>query len=271
MTKTAIRLAICAICTLALAACSDDDSPNFVVTRPYAECFYSVYNTETKETTIVPDGSLTVAFDYTAMKATVTIKNVPTTSTPRDITITQMPMEISSSQYIKVDADKASVSNVTLTDFTLKWRDNSVDTDYRPVVRMSFTVNDKLQVRLFPKTVWVEGSTVTTLPGDSTYTDSKSLYIITTDPKTMQATINIKSAKFAADMPALDMNFSGIAASVDDAYLYLRASSLIPTINDTPYPGYEVTNLSGSIEGEWTTRLTFTVGSLGTVRATLAY
>ena len=66
------------------------------------------------------------------------------------------------------------------------------------------------------------------------------------EPEDMIADLKIAGAKFAQGMPSLDMEFENIPVEISSGVGYtLKCESLIPEINDVPFPNYQITNLIG--------------------------
>lgn len=79
---------------------------------------------------------------------------------------------------------------------------------------------------------------------DVPYVNENARYIIRIDRSTKTANLEINGAKFAAMMPPQNMVFPNLDIIFAREGFELQAESLIPTIGGTPYPDYEVTDVS---------------------------
>lgn len=81
---------------------------------------------------------------------------------------------------------------------------------------------------------------------DEAYVNGGSTYVIDLSEDGTVATLTINNAKFAERMPALTMQFKGIAVGFSGDNYVMSSDELIPEIADTPYPNYKITNFTGS-------------------------
>ena len=163
--------------------------------------------------------------------------------------------------------------------------ENVINVNPKPLgqaqMTMAFTVNDKYQVRMFPKTAYYGGALVTrytSAGGDEkTYTNTTPIFGVEVDLGAKTATITMHNIKFAEEMPfALDIirlpNLP-LSGDLENGYK-IEAKNIIPTVglgsNATPYPNYtfdeiemhptnsQMTNceiefkVAGQYEGEFT-------------------
>ena len=92
-------------------------------------------------------------------------------------------------------------------------------------------------------------TTVETKGVDGVYVNTEAAYVIDLSDDGAVATLTINNARFAAMMPAMTMQFKGIAVEVVDGSYVLTSDELVPEIAGTPFPRYTVTDLSGSFTG----------------------
>ena len=186
-------------------------------------CDIQVANLQYKE------GGSKISFAIPAQKfyvnATSTIWAIPTLKTP----VTVPPLGL-------------TLDNLTL--WTLTWYGQSLfDMD------LSYELDGYL-IRTIPAVHNYMGTTTTNTLDESTgaYPYTKSVYSVTMKPATMTLDITVTGAKFDNAMPELNMVFSGIPYTYTDAGLSFAADKIIPTIKDTPYDNYALTNVSGSLK-----------------------
>lgn len=99
-------------------------------------------------------------------------------------------------------------------------------------------------------------STVRTIGTEETFTDTRALFELRAEG-TDAARLLMHETRFAATMPALEMEVPAIACTGSEQTLALEAAATIPEIKGTPYERYAITDLSGGVE-KTVLRVTFT-------------
>ena len=99
-------------------------------------------------------------------------------------------------------------------------------------------------------------STVTTVASGATFTDGKALFELVADGEG-KVRILMHETRFAAEMPALEMELPGISYSGEEKTIDLSAASVTPEIKGTPFAKYVITNLTGKADSKYLT-ITFT-------------
>ncbi len=89
-------------------------------------------------------------------------------------------------------------------------------------------------------------STVTTVASGATFADGEG-----------KVRILMHETRFAAEMPALEMEIPGISYSGEEKTIDLSAASVTPEIKGTPFAKYVITNLTGKADSKYLT-ITFT-------------
>ena len=87
-------------------------------------------------------------------------------------------------------------------------------------------------------------STVTTVASGATFTDGKALFELVADGEG-KVRILMHETRFAAEMPALEMEVPGISYTGEEKTIDLSAASVTPEIKGTPFAKYVITNLTG--------------------------
>lgn len=90
-------------------------------------------------------------------------------------------------------------------------------------------------------------STVRTLATDELYTDEKALFELVPE-ETGTLRMLMHETRFAAAMPALEMEVPGIEGSGEKTTLALSAPTVVPEIKGTPFARYTITDLTGKVE-----------------------
>ncbi|MDE5707375.1 MAG: hypothetical protein K2H69_04315 [Alistipes sp.] len=135
--------------------------------------------------------------------------------------------------------------------------DTPTPDDGLPAGYVAATENTALQQgRITDDMLFFGRSTVRTIGSDETFTDSKALFELTPEGSGT-ARLLMHETRFAATMPALEMELPALACTGSERTLDLTAATLIPEIKGTPYERYAITALSGRVE-ETVFRVTFT-------------
>lgn len=113
------------------------------------------------------------------------------------------------------------------------------------------SINGQKDITLIPRELLWHGTTETRLTTvqDSVYVSYETIYKVKINPAASTAQIIVHKPKFAAAMPTLDdMVFSDIKVNYKPGGFILEAEQLIPSIADTPYPRYVITNLKADCD-----------------------
>lgn len=270
----AVLIGFCAM----LVSCSDDDKGNSIE-RTFSGCFLRITDGGEANAFINSDAQLRLFFNLDNGTADVGILNFqPSASSNKgNITLSALPWSIGEDGSVMVNLQTIpSVSSIT--NLKLAFLDRSVATSYgwmsSPVVRLSFTFNDRYDVVLYQdQYLYIDNKTiVTTLEDNSTYSpDAGTHYTVTLNPTANTATLFINGAKFADNMRAVQMTFKDIPLSFVTGGYMLDATSLIPESSETPYPQYEITDLRGTAMLDSRFSLDYTCGGKWRVNTTLNY
>lgn len=195
-----------------------------------------IYIYNAKFSTFMPNG-ISIAFEglkwsYAVGNTDVKILDV------KDVVPTWVKMREQNmndvSNYL-VDEMKISIFERRLGNFT---------PEYIPVINLSMKVGD-VEVTAIQKQRVYFGTTA--VVGESIfYPTPKPVYLVSLNPTTGLATIDIYKAKFADKMPAMDMKFENIPFQVSNTGYTLASEEIIPSIKNVPYPQYAITNLNGN-------------------------
>ena len=101
-----------------------------------------------------------------------------------------------------------------------------------------------------------DGYTYVTVASGATFTDGKALFELVADGEG-KVRILMHETRFAAEMPALEMEIPGISYSGEEKTIDLSAASVTPEIKGTPFAKYVITNLTGKADSKYLT-ITFT-------------
>lgn len=261
-----------------LTACDSDNKGNSIE-RTFTGCFLRVTDGGESSAFINGDASVRLFFDFDNDVADVAVSNFqPTASSAKGtLSITGLPWGVSEEGSMIINqATVAAVPSVTnlKVDYMNRYVPTSYGSASSPVIRMSFTYNNRYDVVLYQEQyLYIDNqTTVTTLEDGSTYSPAVGTqYVVTLNPSAMTATLFINGAKFAENMRAVQMTFKDIPMTFVTGGYALQATSLIPESSGTPYPQYEITDLRGNAMINSRFSLDYTCGGKYRVNTILNY
>ena len=147
------------------------------------------------------------------------------------------------------DLSNFMVDELEISVYERRWSYSNLEY-YHPIINLSMKIGD-VEVVAVQKQRFYFGSTAVIGQGDQPYYSApKPFYLVSLNPTTGLATIDVYGAKFADKMPSLNMKFDGVLFDVSNLGYTLSCDELIPTIKegekDIPYPQYAITNLKGN-------------------------
>lgn len=249
-----LRVLFLVIVSLAIVSCSNGDTDT-TSKQYYSNSFHHVYNVMSGTYKVYDDSEYVFEFNYTDGTADVEIKKIRFADGMPEINMSLEKLKwgysnefrvISATDVIPV-VNGEPMQDYLINSVKIEILDRYVGAYYEPVVNICFLVNNVFKVTAVQENIVYFGQTnvVSTL-GENPFDTNLSIYQVSIDDD-LTADIRISGAKFAQGMPSLDMEFEDIPVVVNSGYGYsLACDRLIPEINDTPYPNYEISNLSGS-------------------------
>lgn len=260
----ACAFAISTAAALGLAACGNDDDPkqdpdrgtHTDVAAPEGFTFVAPDDNPAK-------GFVSTSADYTVefyenRTADIHIRGIQLAegSAPAAIDITSVPYTRQSDGSYKIDAENlTSVGGaVRFSDLEMVCgsTDNDALVDKEPnaaIFSFSAETNSGMCLTFIPYDIVASGTTVIT-GGDAPFTSRETSYAIYVDPATSLATVTVRNARFAPNMPSVgDMVFAGISVTFDDRGGYhLYSESLVPSIAGVPYPSFAIQRFNADVE-----------------------
>lgn len=139
----------------------------------------------------------------------------------------------------------------TVTDLNFEYYSRYMGQQAFPMLVLSFEIDSEYTVRAVYSPAYYWGTTTVVDQDGKTYTnsDQSSFYGIQFFAETKKATVGAFSAKFAENMPALNMTFKEIPFTLNQYNYTATSAEIIPEIGGTPYPDYKITDLTMS--GTW--------------------
>lgn len=260
-----------AILSLSMTSCLDDDDNDSTSTQSwsYTNCFNAVQVAGENDWTYTPSPVYNFkmqAFNNGTYKLSLSMSNI---RLGNDIAITSFdipeqnlktpanataPWTLDLVDVVPANANASGIvfdyihlKFLTRVDFTSSttWKNNYV-------YELSFSVNGKYKVTVFPTVMTFFGTTrVTNTSTNTIFQTTDTRYAVTYDINKKKATIDLTGAKFLANMPAMNMTFADIDFHNDASSIWLEKDALTPsTVNGgviTPYPNFPITNLTANI------------------------
>lgn len=265
MNSVAKILMTCATAaTLAFTTTSCSDDKDNIIETTYTSYFNRIEDPSGNY--FLNDGvTYVIANNQDANTFSVTIKNFKLEAdgpTYGSVTIKDMPVV----EGVVRQGTVTSSGDVSITDFTI----STAGTYYV----MSFK-SGAYTVNTFPAYTALVNKNTSVVPdnGGTTYTSTDKIgYLITFDPKKSTATITVSGPKFSADMPAnLVLTYPSIPVHFEKSGFNLTAPEIIPTYNDTPFPAFTLSNITGHATLAYPSNMTlnYHVKGQGTVSTTL--
>lgn len=155
------------------------------------------------------------------------------------------------SLYVPSSSFLAGGETHTVTDLRLEYYSRYLGNQSFPMLLLSYMIDSRYFVRVIYNPAYYWGPTTVTDQDGKVFvnTDQTSFYGVQFDLDTKKASFAALGAKFAEGMPSLNMMFKDIEYTMD-AYGYkMEKAELTPTIGDTPYPSYKITDFK--MEGYW--------------------
>jgi len=151
----------------------------------------------------------------------------------------------------------------TITNLDFEYYSRYLNQQAFPMLVMSYEIDGQYNVRVIYSPAYYWGNTVVTDQDGKSYTNSSqsSFYGIQFFHDTKVATFGAFSAKFAENMPAMNMTFKDIPFTLDQYSYNASIDELIPNIGETPYPNYKISDfrMTGTWGGQQTLSFTCTI------------
>lgn len=265
------------IAAASFSACNSSEEPDSTIAteeRSYTDCFNAIYDPMTGDITI-PDVQTKYVF-HIARKANASVTCRITITSPGipDVAATtlelpELPFKFDANKFPYIEATDLAVTNgvtgVNITKLSLRILERydqnvAMGWDYYPVYALSYVVNNRYNVTVYPTRLKLYAETVTTNLADaSSFASSSPTYTLTLDPAKKEAAFAIDGAQFIQTMPAMNMEFPGIPFTVGSANLTMATDALTPTIKGVPQSKFPITNLSATLNpADASGNLTFT-------------
>lgn len=266
---------------LVVSSCSTDDADDTTDGTSYTNCFNVVTEIGTNNQTVTQRPTYSISYNITKGTAIVVMNNIMSNpdGTILNLTLNDLPWDVVNGwRVIKASNIKAGGHVVDDLNLGFLSRTNPFG---GVVFAVSYKLDNKYQIVTLPTQINYYGVTQVQNSGDSTtepYTNSTPQYLVSLNPETMTAVLELRQAKFAPQMPAMDLKFVGLPfTATNNGYIIRQGDEpLIPQdAQGVPNPSFPITGtlVNAVMGGAVSLQFNCTAGKLGdyTVKAQLEY
>ncbi len=246
--KKSILLLLTVLPAAILTSCLDSDTNN---TSSFSATMVQIKNNNGN--TSLGTANYRYDIDFTDNLIDITIYDTDIYGTA--FVLNDLPLTFSSTagylfhatDIIPEDASGNAISSLSITD---------IYGQYFNTLDMRFTINGTTTVTAIPNSAVYQFCDIFTQNDTTNYEYDECLvglsYNITSDSTTVDITLN--NIRFVEEMPVLTMTFPNIPISSSAAgnSLVFAANTIIPEIGNTPYPAYQLTDISGTVNPSFT-------------------
>lgn len=238
------------IAALAIASCSDSDTPDADIYANYS-CYNAVTNRSTEES-ILSAGNYRIQTTFGSEDNTLTLSGsviIKTGDDPIHFTTDPITMKFDGNAYTFTNGVATSDNGKhTITDLSGKLMlvNNII------IPRITYTVDDTYHVAATSNSpIFYCPATTTTPQGQDPYAYTGSLVTVKfADSKT--ADITIVNAKFSEAMPAMTMTVPNVTLTPIEGGYEFTTDRIVPELNGTPFEQYAFTNFNFRVDTDGT-------------------
>lgn len=238
------------IAALAIASCSDSDTPDADIYANYS-CYNAVTNRSTEES-ILSAGNYRIQTTFGNDDNTLTLSGsviIKTGDDPIHFTTDPITMKFDGNAYTFSNGIATSDNGKhTITDLSGKLMlvNNII------IPRITYTIDDTYHVAATSNSpVFYCPATTTTPQGQDPYAYTGSLVTVKfADSKT--ADITIVNAKFSEAMPAMTMTVPNVTLTPIEGGYEFTTDRIVPELNGTPFEQYAFTNFNFRVDTDGT-------------------
>ena len=237
-----------------LASCSKNGSdPDTITQQAITNCFTYYTNSATVSSQAGQSSSYVIELNYTKMTGTVSMIGI---STPDG---TAYPTMIAKNIPMKVDGATINLSAATvqstvegfatsplLTDFHMTIVNRAIGEQYVPGFLLDFKLGAYSVFSSMPYQYYYGTTTSVDQAGVPFSSDNVS-YELTLSSDLKTATLNMNGAQFIAAMPAMNISLPNLPVTVVGTELVIQADAVTPSINNTPFPNFPITDFRATV------------------------
>lgn len=255
MTKF-FKLFLVSCAVVALAASCTPTSKDVIATQTISGCFTYSQDMTTGASKGVNGVGYNVELNYTKGTANIKISNLALAdgvSYPT-LTLQDMPFTVSEKGWLKIAGKNVAATPAAAApvfnsvEFCILER--AVSNTYYLTIYGVLEVDSRYSV-LSAQNVQFEFGTTrsTSISGDQqvSFETKDTDYALSFNIEKKTVAILMSGTRFMENMPAMDITVAEIPFQVSGTIFQFDTPNVIPTIGDTPYPGYAIEDLHGTL------------------------
>lgn len=255
MTKF-FKLFLVSCAVVAMAASCTPSSSDVITTQAVSGCFTYSEDLTTGATKGVNGVGYTIELNYTKGTANVKISNLSVAegvSYPT-VTLQDMPFTLSEKGWLTISGKNVAATPAAaaplFNSVEFKMLERAVSNNYYFNIYGVLEVDSRYSVLTAQSYQFEFGTTRSSaLMGEQqmAYETTDTDYALSFNVEKKTVSILMGSTRFVENMPPMDIVIPDVPFQVAGTMLVFDASSVVPTIGNTPYPGYTIEGLHGTL------------------------
>ncbi|MDE6120254.1 MAG: hypothetical protein K2F63_00540 [Muribaculaceae bacterium] len=258
MLKTIKNFLAVVMVGLALASCNNNSEPGEYIVKLPLNNFITMSDDLTDGTkSYGTEVGYEIRFNFTTMKAIVMINKLtlPDGMVYPSLTLADIPIKIEKDGAIKLDGENITPSGNGLLSVPyfdkveFYFYERLFEDLYYPAATFEFVINGKYRMISTYAKQMLYGKLVSESEEGNKFKTSDPYYFFDINPATRTANITLHQVRFVQQMSRpLDIDLKNVPFLMDGEKLKFDLESIVPTIGDSPYPDYVLTNVKGEMD-----------------------
>lgn len=264
MFKTIRNLLVFALIGATAASCIKNENGNedLITQQSFSQYIGFVTDKTTGEISSLTGLGLTLYLNYTSMTAKVEITGLKTgAASYPTLALEDIKWKSEKNGFVEMKAASITPSSnglliPTVTNFEAKLVERLFESlassgnpnGYWPNFTLTFVMDGKYDVLISSSLQIYEGTLESTSESGAKFTTSNPVYTATINAEKRILAIRMNSVQFMEGMPAMDIDIPDVPFTISGTDLRINSQSIVPTIKDTPFPDYTLTDVRGEVE-----------------------
>lgn len=261
--KTKLSMILGVLALGFLTSCSNNNDIDTITQQSITGCFSYYSNNVTFEGTAGGTTSYMIELNYTKSTGSITMVGVsiPSGSSYPKLIAKDVPFQVDGA-LITMSASSVETEvpgfaqSPALADFHMTLLNRVIENQYVPGYAIdfklgSYTVFSSMSAQCF------YGTTTSTDEQGTVFSTDTPAYNLTLASDLKTASLEISGAQFIASMPAMNITLPNIPVKIAGTNVILEASEITPTINNTPFPSFPISNFKATINLASTANISF--------------
>lgn len=264
--------------TLTMSSCLNGNDSSYSIESKFSDMINAVVDGN-GEVTLYGNQSVNVTWKYGTNVADLDIVGLklPNGTSYPTVKIEDATWSINSKGWMDVTltdyqpSTSSGYSNILFNRFNLQTVNRTYENlTFPPCINISYTINNEYTVYAIPSELIEIGTTTVIDQNGATYTqggDTHTIYYVGLDSSAKKGYLIIQGAKFAENMPAMNMKFANIPFTVQrNGVMVMTINELVPSLlgedddatkPGTPAPNFPITNFSATYNANNGLNITF--------------